>query len=383
MARLLPDWLDAYMAYTAEQESPDEFHLWVGLSTLAGAVQRKVFFDMKYFLLYPNLYTVLVSPAGRCKKSTAMRIGREMLNGVPNANFVSDSTSRERLILDLSQAHKDSHSSMTAYSSEFASLLSTSSLDMMVFLTDIFDSPNEWVHKTKAGGTNKIKAPYLNLLAGTTPDWIAQGLPLDTVGIGLTSRVIFVYHETPRVKDPFPELSEAQIKLKSLLVSDLQQVSVLAGEYKFSPEADAIYREWYKARGTNPNESGDPRLAGYYERKPMHLIKTAMLVTASHSDERVMEAEDLQKAMNLLRRVENDMPKVFIAVGKNPLTVDIEHVTGAIVSAGEEGITYRQLMVMFKHALRKVELDEVMESLSLMGVSKVVQTEDGPRYYIR
>ena len=115
------NWIEAYLAYTNESESPEEYHKWVAISTIAGAMRRRSFYDYGYFLAYPNMYIVLVGPAGRCKKSIAMRIGRGMLSEVPNVNFTTDSITRERLIQDLTQVTKDGHSTMTAYSSEFAS----------------------------------------------------------------------------------------------------------------------------------------------------------------------------------------------------------------------------------------------------------------------
>src|SRR5439155_11338522 len=139
---------------------------------------------------------------------------------------------------------KDRHSSMTSYNSEFASLLTSSGMDMVVFLTDIYDSPEEWSHKTKMGGTNKIKAPYLNLEGATTPDWIASSLPLDTVGIGLTARIIFIYQDTPRIRKPFPKLSKEQVELETILVKDLVRISTISGQYKLDADAEAFYEAW-------------------------------------------------------------------------------------------------------------------------------------------
>lgn len=367
--RRLSNWLKAYLAFTAESESPEEYHLWVAISTIAGAIRRKAFFNMGYFLLYPNMYIVLVGPAGRCKKSTAMRIGRGMLSSVPGLNFTTDSTTRERLIQDLSQAFVDGHSSMTAFSSEFASLLTSSGMDMVVFLTDIFDSPSEWAHKTKTGGTNKIKAPYLNLIGATTPDWIAKAMPLDTVGIGLTSRIVFVFQDTPRVRPPFPTLSPEQMQLRELLVEDLVSMSQISGEYVLTPEARQLYTEWYEARVERPNVSGDPRLNGYYERKPMHLLKLAIIISASFRDETVIHPNDLQMALSLFDQVEDKMTKVFANVGKNPLTVDYDEIEAAIAASG--GVAdFAELMSKFKHSVRKDELAEVLETL--VSMKKIV-----------
>jgi hypothetical protein len=358
-------WLEGYLAYTAESESPEEYHLWVGISAIAGALRRRVFFDMGYFLLYPNMYVVLVGPAGRCKKSTAMRVGRQMLSQVPGLDFTTDSVTRERLIQDLTQAYKDGQSAMTAYSSEFASLLTSSGMDMVVFLTDIFDSPMEWSHKTKAGGTNKIKQPYLNLLAATTPSWISTAMPLDTVGIGLTSRIVFVFQDTPRIKPPFPELSEAQKLLGEMLVKDLTAISVMEGQFQLSPEAKAFYTDWYTSHIGDPNKSGDPRLAGYYERKPMHLLKLAMIVSASIKDDPIFTLDDLQHAMTLFDKIEKRMPKVFASVGKNPLFADREEVYNAILLTG--GMTIGELNDKFGYALRKDEVAETIDTLMLIG----------------
>lgn len=364
-SRLLPSWLDAYLAYTAESESPEEYHLWTGISAVAGALRRKVFFNMGYFILYPNMYIVLVGPAGRCKKSTAMRIGRSLLQAVPNIELTTDSVTRERLIQDLSQAFKDGQSAMTAYSSEFASLLTSSGMDMVVFLTDIFDSPTEWSHKTKAGGTNKIKAPYLNLMGATTPDWISKAMPLDTVGIGLTSRIVFVFSNQPRIKPPFPVLSQAQIKLGEMLQQDLTAISVLDGEVRLTPDTVILYEDWYKDRIENPNPTGDNRLAGYFERKPMHLLKLAIIVSATHRDDLIITEQDLKEAMKLFDRIEIHMPKVFANVGKNPINADKDEVLEAIRFTG--GMSMGQLLDKFSYALRKEELAEVLDTLMIIG----------------
>lgn len=377
-SRSLPNWIEAYLAYTASNEAPEEFHLWMALTTIAGVLRRNVSFDMGYFTVYPNLFTVLVSPPGRCKKSTAMRISREFLRKVDGINFTSDSISRERLIQDLSQCLKDDQSPMTAYSSEFASLLTTSGMDMVVFLTDIYDSPSEWSHKTKMGGTQKIIAPYLNLAGGTTPDWIARSLPLDTVGIGLTSRVLFVYQDTPRIRPWRPKLTTEQIKLGELLAYDLRLISTLQGQFEFTVDAEHLYDEWYKARLDNPNTSGDPRLNGYFERKPVHVLKVAMIIAASRHDNLQITVEDLGLAWGLLEKTEARMPKVFAAVGKNALAFDLVQIIDAVAAGGAQGITERELMQRFVHNVRREEMAEILATLIQMDRITVHQTPGKP-----
>lgn len=367
--RRIPSWIKAYLAYTDSSESPLEYHVWSALSTIAGALRRKCFFDMGYFRLYPNLYAVLVGPPGRCKKSTAMRISREMLSGIQGINFTSDSTTRERLIRDMTQSRVDDHSSMTAYSSEFASLLTSSGMDMVVFLTDIYESPNEWSHKTMTGGIQKIIGPYLNLLGATTPDWIARSLPLDTVGIGLTSRIVFVYQDTPRVRPAFPVLTQEQLIVGQLLREELAVISTIQGQYILEPEAKKLYEDWYTGRVEQPNPTGDSRLAGYFERKPMHVLKLCMIIAASKRQELIITSEDLNDSFTLLAETEEKMPKVFAAVGKNSLSLDIQTIEELVMQRGS--ITKGELMEMYKHNLRSDDLEEVLNVLIMSGKVRV------------
>lgn len=378
MARNLPHWIQGYLAYTAEQESPELYHTWTAVSAIAGALRRRVWFDQKYFIMYPNVYIVLVSPPGKCKKSTAMRIARNHLGKIPGINFTVDSTSRERLIQDLSQIYADGQSAMTAYASEFASLVSTSQMDMVVFLTDIFDSPDEWTHKTKGGGTNKIKMPYLNLIAGTTPDWLARAMPLDTIGIGLTSRVIFVYAERPRMANPFPDPSKEQKELSGLLVEDLHDIAQMSGEFVFEPQAKEAYAEWYRSRLEDDETGGDPRLIGYYSRKDVHLLKLCMIVSASRSSDTVITMEDYETAQAMLEHVEQFMPRVFAHVGRNPLNLEYEHVI-SMLAAHPNGLPKSTILDALKFNARKEEVDEVLDTLVQIGS---VQFRDKKFYLI-
>ncbi len=379
--RVLPNWIKAYLTYTAESESPEDFHRWVAVSMIASALRRQVYFDMGYFLLYPNAYIILVSPAGRCKKSTAMRIGRATLEPVEGITYSSDSTTRERLIQDIAQSYHDGHSSMSAFSSEFASLVTSSGLDMVMFLTDIYDCPPEWSHRTKSGGTNKIVAPCLNLLGATTPEWIARAMPLDTIGVGLTSRIVFVYQVEPRVRNPFPRLSKEQQELYKLLVHDLSVISATNGEYNLTEEAEEWYTPWYRERVKDPNTSGDPRLAGYYERKYIHLLKLSMVIAAAQTSETVITKENLSDAMNILVHTEEHMPKVFANVGKNPLNVDLEE-TLVVILSSPQGVSYAELLERFKHSVRKDEMTEVIDTLVAMGhIRAVAEKGKGMQYY--
>jgi len=265
---------------------------------------------------------------------------------------------------------------MTAYSSEFASMLTSSGMDMVVFLTDIYDCPPEWSHKTKAGGTNKIKAPFLNLIGATTPSWISTAMPLDTLGIGLPSRMVFVFEDTPRVRDPFLTLTTDQIKLGELLAEDLAKIADISGEYVMDTDAKTYLRDWYLNR--DAQKSNDPKLAGYYDRKHAHLMKLCMVIAASKRDETVITLEDLGQAFSMLKYVETNMHLVFAGVGKNPINADKEEVFGAL-GKNANGLTLGELLEKFGYSLRKEELMEVLDTLMTIGKVRT----DGKKWFLK
>jgi len=364
MSRIIKaGWLRGYLAFTDSQESPESFHLWTGISTIAAALRRKVWFDHAYFEVFPNMFIVLVSPPGRCKKSTAMRIGRSIGQVVPGVTYSVDSTSRERLITDLSQTNVDGHSSLTVQSSEFASFVATSAMDMVMFLTDIFDSPNIWTHRTKGGGTQEIKNAWLNLQAGTTPDWLSKGLPLDTIGTGLNSRIVYVFESEPRIRPAIQRLTPTQIAMKDALIADLTAIANMSGEMKMDDDTFRYYNnEWYPEHLSGSGRSADPRMASYYERKHIHAIKLAMIMCAQYSDQMTITRQHFDEAIMTLEEVEKKMPQAFAGMGRNPLQNDMEQVLGDMLMR-REGTTRSELIIKFGYNLRIEELDEIINTL--------------------
>src|SRR6266699_3166770 len=96
-ARHFENCLRAYMAYTRDSESPDAFHFWCAVSTVAGALRRRVWIDMRKFVWTPNFYIILVGPPGVAAKSTSISIGAKLLSRVPGLTFGPESMTWQAL----------------------------------------------------------------------------------------------------------------------------------------------------------------------------------------------------------------------------------------------------------------------------------------------
>lgn len=383
------NWLSAYGDYTAESESPDSYHLWTGLSILASAVRRKVWLNQGIYMLYPNLYVILVGPPGRVAKSTSIRLGRTILLGVEDVIFGPDSVTREELIRQMAKVGgKDKNAEMTIHSTELSSLIEPSGIPMIQFLTDIYDGDFKWRYSTKGSGRDTLNNPLLNILAGTTPSWIADGMPSDVIGHGFTSRVIFVYEEIPRHLNPDP--NEPDPRLVHALKEDLIHISQLKGAFTWDGEvgkkgtpgyepgpAKEKYYEYYESIAKTQPE--DYRVEGYHWRKKVHLLKVAMLMSISERDDLVIKVEDLGAAWTLLCSLEANMYKTFSAVGKYEHASDMERILQQIVESG--GVSVQDIYKRNRAAGDVNTIGGMLTMLRSMGAIKRVK-KDGQDFAI-
>lgn len=365
MPRKLENWLHAYAEYTTGTESPPIFHLWTALGTLAGAAQRKIYMDAGYYQVYPNMFIILCSPAGRSRKSTALRIGKKFLRGVEEygqeIHFSTQASSVAALVSQFSKINNKEHQSLSAYISELGSMLGSKSIEMTDFLTDIYDCNPDWDKQTIGRGLEKIEKPWFNLLAGTTPQWMGENLSKTAVEGGFVSRSIFVYEDT-RLRVAFPEITPEQRKIEKALVHDLAHIADLRGIFQFSDSGREYYREWYEDQDHSMDVK-DYRIAGYFERKHVHVLKVAMAVSLAAGDELLLEPRDIATALAMLDELEPGMYKAFQSVGKNIYSADHERIRSQILGSNGVGVHYKRILAANIHAIDKDQIDKILNTL--------------------
>jgi hypothetical protein len=327
------NWLNAYMKFTKSSESPDAFHFWTGVGTIAGALRRRVWIDMRHFQWTPNFYIILVGPPGIASKSTSIRMGTTLLEGVPGVKFGPQSMTWQSLTQSMEEAaeyakYVDIHgadqlmpmSALTCAVPELGTFLKMDDKALVDVLISMWDGQLEsWGHKTKTSGNIEIKNPWLNLLACTTPSWLEQNFPSAMIGGGLTSRIMFIYGDAKRhlVAYPDEQIQEADYaQQKAALIADLQRIALLSGSYIITPAARKWGTRWYEELwAKRPTDMANDRYSGYISRKQTHLHKLAIVLAAAQRDQLVIDEQELKTADTLLSAVEPHMIKVFESVG--------------------------------------------------------------------
>lgn len=367
--RKLDDWLATYRAFTEGTESPATFHLWVALSVLAAAAQRKISMDAGYYPVHTNMYTVLTGDPGVVRKSTALRIGKGLLKGLKNygqeINFTTQATSVAALIKQFISIPNKEHQSLTAFSSELGSLLGSKSTEVTDFLTDIYDCDPDWDKQTVSRSLEKIEFPWLNIIAATTPQWLGDNLSKTAVEGGFVARSVFIYEDTPGPLIAFPELTPEQVEMKKWLTHDLAIISQLKGRMDFSPEAKEYYKNWYENPKRKMLGFTDSRLKGYYERKHIHVLKVAMALTLARQNTLVLETPVIESAIKMLGAIEPGMRRAFSSVGNNAHATVLDRVRDMIRMEGK--VSYKKLLASFINDVRQEDFDSLVKSLVAMG----------------
>lgn len=316
------------MQYSGASEAPDKMHFWTAISTIAGALRRRVWIDQGIFQWTPNFYIIFVAPPGVVSKSTTMSIGMNLLKQLDGVKFGPDAVTWQALTMSLAEANEQvlmpngqfyPMSCITIASSELGSFLNPKDREMVDVLTDLWDGQLKvWEKRTKTQGSDKIENPWINVAACTTPGWIADNVPESIIGGGFASRCVFVYAREKRRLVPYPgmELHPEFDELGRKLVHDLEAISLLRGGFILSPEALEFGREWYESHNKNkPMHLNNERFGGYLSRKQTHIHKLAMVLSAAYKDELVITKQDLEMASEIVTALEADMPQVFELIG--------------------------------------------------------------------
>lgn len=388
MPRHFPHWLKAYIEHTRDSESPTPFHFWTGVWTVAGALRRRVWIDMRKFQWTPNFYIILVGPPGIAAKSTTTRMGASLLSKVEGINFGPQSATWQAITASLEQAMEyfkvdedtppKKMSAISMSVTELGTLFKMDDMTLSDVMISLWDGQLEtWGHDTKTTGKTAIDNPWLNLIGCTTPSWLQANFPQHMIGGGLTSRIVFVYGDQKRQFIAYPDeiiTSREYYDFERRLIEDLQTIATLAGPYELSSSARQWGSEWYHLLWNDrPQHMASDRYSGYISRKQTHLHKLAIVLAASKRNSLIIEKEDLEEANIILTSVEPHMTKVFESIG---IVDDAKHVAEVIAFVrGYKWLTAQELYNYCHNIMSEKDFKSAIRIAVESGKLKVTHRE--------
>ena len=374
MNRKCKDWIDAYIEFTEDFESPPMFNKWSGLLVLSVAAGRRVWLAEANSKVWPNLYVILVGPSG-IGKGQAMREALPFieLTGVPRS---PDQVTIQQVVVDMDekfQIHEE-YGKITPYLLWAEELPSFLGMDAwrsgkLADLTTLYDCAPSWRSETKHQGKFNIEQPYLCLYGGSTPSGLYDVLPPASVGQGFTSRIIFAWAGNYTKRVPVKPWTEKHIKLLADLSHDIEIISKISGPMQLDSVATVLWSDYYRYRPDPLEVFTDQRLQGFAARMPFYVKKLSVLCRLSDpSPGMLIEAHHLERAIQIIDEQSKILHNVYEDIAPSNIVRFYPKVIRIMLKLGGVNVPHSEIMQRFSHDLDRKDFKEVIGGLVDMGV---------------
>lgn len=380
MSRQCPNGvIEEFCLYCEPTEVPGIYSLWTGIFMAAEMLGRDCFLDQGHFVVWPNLYIVLVAGSAVCRKTTAIVLAEDFIKRVePSVRILSQRMSAEAMIKALSgikvkdQTKVINEAVGCFINDELSTLIDKNSFKtpLISTLTKLYDC-KDFPYETIARGTETVRNPCLSILGGSTPEWLKGAMPIDSIKGGFTSRFIFVFKASNEKRVAWPRLNQTMVERGERILHDLNEMRKMRGPFGATDGAIALYEQEYSNFLDGPM-GRNLYLRGYVGRRHVTLLKLAIAFSASRSDEREITEVDLLKALKSLRSAEGGMDLVMRSLTSEPIGEISEHIMSLIML---NGVMPRALLINeTRHRVSVRELDVILEAL--VGAELVEKVSD-------
>ena len=396
--------LHSWREFTKETECHDDFHYWMGLAQIAAAMGRKFYLDQRMFVIYPNMYLILLGESGFSGKSTALGMAskayREAFPGT-DAPMLAQKVSPSSLIGDLLRVSKSSADEFcegVLVSSELSTLLGNTAKDdeILKVLTDLWDCPSVWEYSTRVRGQEILTNVCLNIWGGSTPSWFKTGIPDSSLEGGFFSRLILVDRPRAarRIAMPHLVVTKEMMAHREYFIHDLRRIFTMrGGEYSFLPDAASVYCEWYEKELDKEAEAAGPAMRSYFARKRTFVLKLAMVLALEKTDDLRIKKEHILEALALLDQNENHLSDLLNYLGSTKDGMELQYLvrefqrlwkgpTATLKKEGQHMIKHADLLSRVNHKYGAIQLDMMIRTLEESGFLTILPGERGMRSYL-
>lgn len=306
------------MEHTSNMEAPNAFGFWSFLTILAASLRRQCYIDMGYYKIWPTTQCILVGPSQKVRKSTIGSYIVELGEVANRFNRLMEEGSAEALKGELTDlTTSEGESTGLLFVSEMSVLLGEKDYnkDLIKNLTDLFDSKNYMKRKTYAHGVQEMRNMAISSIMCSNEAWLREGLPRSAFDGGFVARCLIIHQAGTEKIVPIPTLADPTARDK--LIEQLRRTAFVEGPAVLSGGARDYYVERYHQLKESWPE--DERLHPFWNKYPVHLLRTAMLLSVSEDMEQrggvTMEQRHVEQADALMRWIYDKMPGLYRQLG--------------------------------------------------------------------
>lgn len=384
--RKLESWIESFVSQTSGLNSPEIFRRWTAISTVASALEQKVWLKTTR-PLYPNMYIMLVAHPGVGKTRT-INEGRHYVQDLPEFHLAPISMTFASLVDSLVKAKRVlirpgedaiEYNSMYICVDELGAFIHKYDNEMIDGLSAFYDpTPYQQVRRTSDVNI-KIKAPQINILCGSTPQNLTDLMPDKAWGQGFTSRLLMVFSDERIMGDDF---ADTEYTFSDELRSDLEIINGLVGQFEVTEAYRKAVNDW-RQLGESPVPN-HPKLIHYVTRRRAHLYKLSMVAAIDRSNALILTRDDFNIAMNWLLEAETTMIEIFKAGATNADAQAMDEILHYIkINDRGHGISETKITrfasdkIPLHSILRVIEIMERSGQITLRGTDRTTKL----RYY--
>lgn len=384
--QFLLQWLE----FTKGSESADSHFIWAGLSCVSACLgTRSKLIRGGKLKFTPNMYVILCGPAA-LRKSSAAKVGIDILEDYTEVKFgphdtsgmrqgliaafqdaygerpevmavkehgaddevlnalMSNETAEEKLMRRMQEMNeekpkqktnmltKDDPRDLFVFADELASFIGMNQSELINCLTRLYYPEKKFEYKLSKTEI-VLRNPALGLLACTTPPSLMKHMPEHAIGQGFSSRVVFVYsgEQKQKVFNP-PSLDPEQRNHFGLL---FKRISERSQDIEYTPEAfkmhTAIYNDYVP-------DIPDTRFGDYLGRRDEHLSKLILNLVAA-DERKYVTVDDILDAQIILSEAESLMTNALGELGLNKTSLCKQNMRDMIEQSYPTGVSMNVL----------------------------------------
>jgi hypothetical protein len=377
------NFIDAFIDFYRERESPEIFWRWGAIGCLAGVLRDNIYLQFHNEFYYPNMFIVLLADSAEYRKAAACKAASKYIKAVGNTKFVGGRLSMQQFLRELAQDYTNDNGKMirgasgVLYSEELSVLLVKDPATVPI-LIEIYDYHDEWTNTLVSTGKFKLKDTCISLVAASNSSMFSR---IDTSSEdGLLGRIFIIKadgtQKRPR-KSLFDLAATNDTRNDDALVQHLKNIAKLKGPVIIEAEAHNYHNDWYYSI---PDEIFSDKI-GFGGRMGTHVVKIALCVAAARGDfDKTINVSDIKMSIDLCNSIRKNYRQIAISTGLSTRSAQVGVIIKILIN--EPGYKVKR-SDMIRKTLGDIEgevLDSILTYMAAADLMRETTVKGSPGY---